>query len=232
MSAQLINFGFKCNFLNSISRGSVNIRSLTLQIHSLQWIQNRCTQGPQLHIWNKHLFTFLQSKLFSWVLLQFLKVSEVLAQRSVITSCNENCSIKVIIDVWTGTESVHVFSPSIGYSRWFHCLKADRRNCMPHSLLFLTFPVRRKPCVLCGPSVRHLKCAISSVCSMLSRMQTDRRTERATSPQRSPAVMVRPTCQGLLLSAKHNVAFVETKIETHPLETIGWIARRSWYPED
>lgn len=41
-----------------------------------------------------------------------------------------------------------------------------------------------------------MKCAISSVCSMLSRMETDRRMERATSPQRSPAVMVRPTCQG------------------------------------
>lgn len=58
--------------------------------------------------------------------------------------------------------------------------------------------------------------------------------------------MVRPTCQGLLLSVMHSVAFAEY-IQMHvdksifgslsvspPLRLIIglWIARHSWYPED
>lgn len=167
MSAQLINVSFKFNFINLISRGSVNIRSLALQILS--------------------------------------QVTKVLLQRSVFTSCYEYCSIKVIIDVWTGTESLHVFNPSI-----HHTLPAVVFYEVSRCLSFFTPPVRRRPCVLCGPSVRHSKCAISWVCSMLSRMQTDRQMEKATSLQRSPAVMVRPACQGLVLSAKHNVSFVRS----------------------
>lgn len=67
--------------------------------------------------------------------------------------------------------------------------------CVEPAACSLVLPVRHKPCVSCGPWVRRLKCAISSVCIMQSRTPTDRRTERATGPRRRPVVTVGSTCQ-------------------------------------
>lgn len=63
------------------------------------------------------------------------------------------------------------------------------------ALCSLSLSVRHKPCASCGLWVRRLKCAISSVCSMQSRMQKDRRTDRATGPQRRPALTVGCSCR-------------------------------------
>lgn len=86
-----------------------------------------------------------------------------------------------------------------------------------HSLFIccLTFPVRHKPCVLCGPSARRLKSATRSACSTLSWMLTERWMERVTSPRRSLSVTVSPSCQGSLVSVMHRVAHKQTHISLH-----------------
>lgn len=81
----------------------------------------------------------------------------------------------------------------------------------PHSF---TFRVRHKPCVLCGPSARRLKCATRSACSTLSWMLTERWTERVTSPRRSPSVTVSPSCQGSLVSVMYCVAHKHSYLTT------------------
>lgn len=77
----------------------------------------------QLYIWDKHLFTFLQSELFSWVLLRFLQAE-----------------MRIVPQKWLLMSELGLFNcmqrlvhPK-QYSRWFRCLKADGRNWSVRSL--------------------------------------------------------------------------------------------------
>lgn len=131
MSTELINFSFKFNFINSISRGSVNIRSLALQIQSLQRIQNRIDTQTSISLPFFSLSVFVKSWLRDLLLL---------------TSVSIIIIINVIIGIWTGADRVHVFSPSTD-----HTLPAVVFSEVFFHLSFLTLPVRHRPCVLCGP---------------------------------------------------------------------------------